>query len=636
MPLTSKRSNVATGLSRIRHEDHGFSMVVVMLAVMMLTLTVTASLAAVDGDQTVARADVTRKQAYAAAESGLQAYVLRLTKDASYWTKCTGNRPTGTTGNATKTTEQTDAVNQWWNGAGSDPRRWANLPDDTGQYTVEQLPANGKTACNASDPVGTMIDDDTATFRVRVTGRGLKVDGTPGDSRRSIIATFKRKSFLDYIYFTDLETLDPTLYPARYAPGSTQTKENPGNNDVDGSGDRSVVQWGNQVCAQYHYVKGPNNKYRQQQSFTGSSNRNSGFFRSGSWNSLTASCTDTSYTNNGAIRFADSDVVNGPFHSNDTPMICGNPDFGRNPTDAIETAAPGDASITDVTTSWRKDGGSGCGTSTPEVNFNGSTAKNNRGSWLMNQGQILLPPTNQSLDQEATAAYTFQGNTTIVVGTSTITVTGVRASDGVSVTNLSLPYPSTGVIYVKNSPSVACVGHSSADPYLARPGCGIAMVSGTYGKSLTVGAADDILIVDHIRNGKPTEALMGLVAQNFIRVEHRVQNQNNCATGANSPNLVGGYTSDLQIDAALLTLRHSFLVDNWNCGSAMGDLTITGAIAQKFRGPVATGSGRSTTSGYSKAYTYDDRLRTLSPPKFLDPVKASWRLKMYQEQSPAT
>jgi hypothetical protein len=62
---------------------------------------------------------------------------------------------------------------------------------------------------------------------------------------------------------------------------------------------------------------------------------------------------------------------------------------------------------------------------------------------------------------------------------------------------------------------------------------------------------------------------------------------------------------------------------------------VTGSIAQLFRGPVGTG-GRTLASGYAKNYAYDDRLKTLSPPDFLDPVQASWRLQTYQDQSPAT
>ncbi|MBO9534197.1 MAG: hypothetical protein J7513_14595, partial [Solirubrobacteraceae bacterium] len=511
-----------------------------------------------------------------------------------------------------------------------------NLPGNSGQYTVEQLPANNKTSCSKTDPVGTVIDDDTATFRIRVTGRALSPQGTPIGPKRSIVATFKRKSFLDYIYFTDLEILDPTLYPALFATGATNTKENVGNNDIDATGPRNIETWGNQVCAQYAYVKAKNNKYRSQQYFNGSRTQSAGALIGGSWQSLSVSCSDLS-TTNADIRFADADSVNGPLHTNDSPLICGSPNFGRDPTDAIETAAPGDSSITTVSSSWRNDPRSGCSPNTPDVNFNGSTAKSDKGSWLMNQGIIQLPPTNQSLDQEATAGYTFTGNTYITLNASTITVTGKRESDGANLNNATLAYPANGVIYVQNDSAVGCTGYNVSYPYAARPGCGIAWVSGNYATSLTIGAQDDIVVTNNIRNTATGTALLGLVATNFIRVQHKVVDQNQCADDqSGGTNLASGSITNARIDAALLTLKHSFIVDNFRCGGGLGDLTVYGAISQKFRGPVGTGSGRTNTSGYIKNYSYDNRLRTLSPPKFLDPVKAAWRLKTYQEQSPAT
>ena len=64
-------------------------------------------------------------------------------------------------------------------------------------------------------------------------------------------------------------------------------------------------------------------------------------------------------------------------------------------------------------------------------------------------------------------------------------------------------------------------------------------------------------------------------------------------------------------------------------------LTVNGAIAQKFRGPVGTSSNGDPQSGFIKSYTYDDRLRFRSPPKFIDPVAAGWQVQLYTEQVPA-
>ena len=83
-----------------------------------------------------------------------------------------------------------------------------------------------------------------------------------------------------------------------------------------------------------------------------------------------------------------------------------------------------------------------------------------------------------------------------------------------------------------------------------------------------------------------------------------------------------------------MSLLHSFIVDNYNCGR-LGTLTVNGAIVQKYRGPVGTGSGGSIATGFLKDYWYDDRLRFRSPPYFLNPLKAAWDVGDSQEQVPA-
>jgi hypothetical protein len=98
-------------------------------------------------------------------------------------------------------------------------------------------------------------------------------------------------------------------------------------------------------------------------------------------------------------------------------------------------------------------------------------------------------------------------------------------------------------------------------------------------------------------------------------------------------NYASGFkTLNLEVDAAILALQHSWIVDNYDCGLA-GKLTVKGAIAQEYRGPVGTG-GHAT--GFLKDYHYDKRLRYRSPPYFLSPVDASWTAVRLNEQVPAT
>jgi hypothetical protein len=87
------------------------------------------------------------------------------------------------------------------------------------------------------------------------------------------------------------------------------------------------------------------------------------------------------------------------------------------------------------------------------------------------------------------------------------------------------------------------------------------------------------------------------------------------------------------IDAAILSLQHSFTVDNHFCGQALGELRVNGVIAQKFRGPVGRG-GNTIVNGYRKNYNYDDRMSLRSPPHFLDPVQSAWRIQRQVETPP--
>lgn len=71
----------------------------------------------------------------------------------------------------------------------------------------------------------------------------------------------------------------------------------------------------------------------------------------------------------------------------------------------------------------------------------------------------------------------------------------------------------------------------------------------------------------------------------------------------------------------MLATKHSWLVDNANCGALMGELNLIGALAQNYRGIVYRNG-----HGWEKHYVYDDRLATDEPPYFLAPLKAGWKV----------
>lgn len=84
---------------------------------------------------------------------------------------------------------------------------------------------------------------------------------------------------------------------------------------------------------------------------------------------------------------------------------------------------------------------------------------------------------------------------------------------------------------------------------------------------------------------------------------------------------------NLTIDAALLDLKHSFVVNNYKARNPTTNLIIYGAIDQYWRGAVGLLNGYGTvTTGYAKYYTWDSRLQYLSIPAFLTPGTPSWAL----------
>ncbi len=107
---------------------------------------------------------------------------------------------------------------------------------------------------------------------------------------------------------------------------------------------------------------------------------------------------------------------------------------------------------------------------------------------------------------------------------------------------------------------------------------------------------------------------------NSVPVAHR---DNSLGTSAKT-------WTDPKIDAAILALKRSFGVQQYDAGAPLGRLHVFGAIAQKWRGPVGTG-GATISTGYLKEYVYDWRLRNLSPPHFLAPEQSPWGRRIWTE-----
>jgi hypothetical protein len=189
---------------------------------------------------------------------------------------------------------------------------------------------------------------------------------------------------------------------------------------------------------------------------------------------------------------------------------------------------------------------------------------------------------------------------------------------------------------------------------------GDAFVSGNLSGHLTIGANNDVVIDGPIKYADctswagtahqsacaynnastGTNDTLGLIAYNYVEVSRPEDGSGNmlkyCGqSGALAAPLCNPATSGgggLIIDASLLGLQQSFIVNNYGDGGYEGQLTVYGSIQQDARGPVGTIDGQgNVVTGYGKTYTFDPRLALYSPPFYLTPGTASWALSSSAE-----
>ena len=231
----------------------------------------------------------------------------------------------------------------------------------------------------------------------------------------------------------------------------------------------------------------------------------------------------------------------------------------------------------------------------------------------------------------------------VLYGTTTITLNGSNAtavtcpSTTGTCTTTSVNIAQKPIIYVANAPGCSPGTYNPVSATYPTNGSGNyagcdgnVYLSGNYSSPLTIGAEQNIIVDSNHQTGAPYgvtttadgsgnptgTATLGLVANKYVRVMH------GCTGGTN---VASQTLTNPVIDAAILALAHSFMNDNYNCGSSPGSLTIHGAIAQYFRGAVSTGSG-SPSTGYSKNYNYDDRLANILPPYLFDISNSGWHV----------
>jgi hypothetical protein len=357
----------------------------------------------------------------------------------------------------------------------------------------------------------------------------LEVSGKAGKGSTAVVRTFdytvRPVSSLDYIYWSNYETIDPNI-------------------------DNGVS--------------------------------NCGYYYGQVWSG------GTGPPSNCIIQFITGDVLDGPVFSDDTYRICGTPTFQAQVSSGNTNVA---ANVIDVD--------SGCG-QTFNPNFSGLTPSK--------VGNQTPPVTANDVTPAQTYGCYYNGNATIALtspsnGNTNITVSGATGTTKVGGNTNSCPIGSSFALSSMTSGLIYVNGQVT--------------VSGTMSGFLDIVSASNILVSNNLTYpagdinstaGTDTTDSLGLIANNSVEVEP---------------------VFNMTIDAAILAVNDSFYVPNWGSVGNQGTLTVFGAIAQNFRGPVGQGS-----SGYLKAYQYDSSLQSLWPPYFLPPGGATWSPATYSELCP--
>lgn len=540
-------------------DEHGFTMIMTVIGVTLVALIAAVAVVAANGDSHQTARSANRQQAYEAALAGIHEYAFHLKQNQEYWATCTGA--------ATKEAEEKTpiALNEMGSTANRRP-----VPGASGStYALEIIPAAGYTKCNPAThetAVASMLEtrgSARGTFRIRSTGYYQ-------ESEVKVMATFKPKSFLEYVYFTQLETSDPVTY-----------------------GNAEAIAAANRQCSKSIF----GGRYNAPLTNTSGQYLNEK-------GQVVSTTSEAKYCD--TISFVKEDNIKGPMHTNDAFVICGSPTLGRSAQDPIEVSYP-------TSPGWFQ---------TRNISVSGSNCSGNstnfKGTFEVASPELNPPATNGKLETAAQPEFHYTGEVKICLEGSTMKVGPGSTCSG---SLYSGPLPANGVIYDSNS--TGCTGEYSPFNVVYEPAkispCGNINIEGNFAKPLTIAAANNIVIMNNLTKANE-EAMLGLVANNFIRVYHPVEmSSGTCSTS--SKNLTGSITN-LKIEAALLAINHSFIVDNYKCGAGLEKLNVKGAIAQKFRGAVGTTAG----TGYIKNYEYDDKFRTNEPPEFTSPEKTAWVL----------
>lgn len=564
------------GLGRLRRDDSGVALVMVIGVTAILAVFVVTAVSVGIFAQRNARGSQDQSAALAAAYAGVEEYQSRLANDTTYFQY--GNPGADFSGSSLVALPPSDAENPAFGvgAAGS----WARVPGSGGSAEFRYEVDNSKYM-------------SSGTLRIRSTGRA-------GGETRTIVADLKQTAFIDYLYFTDYEIMDPDVSGASlscvkysYAGrgSSCATIQFGGNDTLNGKVHSNDAM---RICDAT--FKGPVTT-----AYKGPGGVN--YLKIGSGG---ASCSGQKFEKGAPVN---------------TTSTIDMPETNAELKREVRTDLPGDVPRP------------GClytGPTKITLNTNGTMTV--RSPWTKATRVAGAPVTSGSKPAEC--------------GTPGTKVGELGHANGANVA-----VPDYNVVYVQNIPG------TSSDPNYAVPpassckgadtsktGNGIGypisgevaprtdsyscksgdvFIEGSMNGRMTIASENYIYLTNDIRYVDESDDVLGLIGNNAVFVWNPV----------NSSNATMLTTKNRHIDAAIMSVAHTIQVQNYDKGSQRGILSINGSLIQKFRGTVGTSGSKST--GYTKNYMYDDRYLYLAPPKFLNPVETTYGVTKHAEVDPA-
>lgn len=574
-----------------RGDDTGAALILVVGVGMILAMLMSMLVVVSVNGMRQARTDADWNAALAAAYAGIDEYQSRLAVDTTYYRFGNSAAPFSS---GSSVVLPTSPVNPAF-GVGT-AGSWATVSDSDARAQYRYEVDNSKYSTSGR-------------IRLRATGR-------VGQATRTIVADLKQQGFIDFLYFSDYEVQDPAVVGVPGATCYTDTSK---------------------TVMKYSYEGRP----------------------------MGTTCNE--------IAFGESDVQEGPVHTNDTLRACGSTFTG--PVTSADTRSPFYVR--------RDSNGTLC--TAPTFSLAGYPA---------HTGNMPMPATNAELKKETRSDLTatdvprpgclYTGPTQITfladgtmnvkspftkktrIGNAAATTGSTPSACGsitdlTSVNGATITVPENNVIYVQNVPSIStdvnytapgtwpanftCTTNTGwklqsgtvqsgypqtttstntteAAPTTTTYGCrsGDVFTKGSFAGAATVAAENFIFVVGDLKYVDSQRDILGLVGNNAVWV----WNPKNSAG-----NLIDT-SQNRRIDAAILSVAHTFQVQNYAIGPSRGTLTVNGAIAQKYRGVV-----RSRSGGYAKNYTYDTRFKYMAPPKFLNPTTTTYGVTTWVETAAA-